>query len=86
MVPSSLPRAPAALEALNGYLQDFCAEKGVTYAKIKCPAENLARYFNVRGMTVDTSSGSMNLDLEKNPSDFIWNEFFTQKTSFKNHT
>ncbi len=73
-------KAPAALEALNGYLREFGAEKGVTYAKIRCPDENMARHFNVRGMTVDTSSGSMNLDLEKNPSDFIWNDVFTQKS------
>lgn len=73
-------RAPAALKALNEYLQEFYPKQGVTYAKIRCPDETTASYFDAKGMTTDTSSGSMNLDLAQSPSDFIWNEIFTQKS------
>ena len=69
--------AATALEALNDYLQVLCREKGITYAKIRCPNETSAKHFRAKGMTVDTSSGSMNLDLDQKPPDFIWNEVWT---------
>lgn len=64
--------ASEALKALNDYLPGLCHRKGITYAKIRCPSESLAGYLQVRGMTVDTSTGSMNLDLGEKPPDFIW--------------
>jgi len=65
-------KAGDALQALNDYLPELCRGHRVTYAKIRCPNETTMRHFRARGMTVDTSSGSMNLDLEQKPSDFIW--------------
>ncbi|MFH1673414.1 MAG: GNAT family N-acetyltransferase [Pseudomonadota bacterium] len=73
------PETPAVLKALNDYLPEVCREKNITYAKIRCPSETTGRHFNTRGMTTDTASGSMNLNLEQHPSDFIWDEVFTQK-------
>jgi len=71
---------PEAGKVLNDYLPGLCHEKGITYAKIRCPSETLAEPFKAKGMTVDISSGSMNLNLERNSSDFLWNEVFTQKS------
>jgi len=73
-------KATEALTALNDYLPELCRKKHVTYAKIRCSSETLASHFKAKGMTIDTSSGSMNLNLEQTPSDFIWNEVFTQKS------
>lgn len=52
----------------------------MTYAKIRCPSELLARHFTARGRTVDTSTGSMNLNLEETSSDYVWDKVFSQKS------
>jgi len=72
-------KAAEALQALNDYLPGLCRGQGVTYAKIRCPNEIAMSHFRARDMTVDTSTGSMNLDLEQKSSDFVWNKVFTQK-------
>lgn len=69
-----------ALQALNSHLPELCRHKGITYAKIRCPDEATRGGFRAKDMTVDTSTGSMNLDLERTPSNFLWDEVFTQKS------
>ena len=74
-------KAEEAVKALNDYLPGLCRGQNITYAKIRCPSETIMRHFQTSGVTVDTSTGSMNLDLEQKPSDFLWNEVFTQKSA-----
>ena len=69
-----------ALQALNSFLPELCHQKGITYAKVRCPGESIMSNFRAKGMTVDTSTGSVNLYLEQTPSNFLWDEVFTQKS------
>ena len=69
-----------ALRALNDYLFAIGRERGITYAKIRCPQEKITCHFQAKGRTVDLSSGSMNLDLTEQPPGYIWDKVFTQKS------
>jgi hypothetical protein len=69
-----------ALLALNDRLFTIGREKGITYAKIRCPEEKIASFFQAKGKTLDLSSGSMNLNLTQKPPEYIWDNVFTQRS------
>ena len=69
-----------AATILNRYLKELRGTKGITYAKIRCSDENLYNQLKSVVATVDTSTGTMNLNLKEKRPAFIWNEIFTQKS------
>ena len=68
-----------AANALKDYLKELSSDKGITYAKMKLSDQELCEYLKTKTSKVDTSSGTMILDLNEKPMDFIWNEVFKQK-------
>lgn len=68
-----------AANALKDYLKELSSAKGITYAKMRLSDPELCEYLKTKTSKVDTSSGTMMLDLEEKPMDFIWNEVFTSK-------
>lgn len=71
--------AELAMSAVAEYLKQLAHENGITYAMIRFPGKNLCQYFCVDAAKIDTSIGTMLLDLEEKPTDFIWNKVFTKK-------
>ena len=62
-----------ATGVLKDYLRGLSAKNGIAYASIRCPEANLCEYLEGRDSRVDTSYGTMNLDLAEKPADLIWN-------------
>ena len=68
-----------AANVLKDYLKELSSEKGITYARIRFSDAELCEYFKTKTSKVETGSGTMNLDLEEKPADFIWSKVFTKK-------
>lgn len=68
-----------AANALINYLNELGIRKGISYAKMRL--SNPEDYKNLRIMNskVDDHSGTMILDLDDKPLDFIWNNIFEHK-------
>jgi hypothetical protein len=64
---------------LKDYLKELSSDKGITYARIRFSERELCEYLKTKTSKVDTNSGTMNLDLEEKPADFIWSKVFTKK-------
>lgn len=71
--------AELAMSALAEYLRQLAHEKGIAYARIRFTGRDLCQYLCVGTSKIDTSIGTMMLDLEEKPTDFIWNKVFTKK-------
>lgn len=71
--------AREATALLKVYLGELSAKDGIAYARIQCPNQRLYEYLKTADSRVNTTSGTMNLDLEEKPIDFIWNTVFTNK-------
>ena len=64
---------------LRNYLKELSVGEGVTYAKMRLPDRELCECLKTKTSRVDTSSGTMILDLEMKSADFIWNNVFKHK-------
>jgi hypothetical protein len=71
------PCVEQASRYLLRFLQGFCLEKGIAYAKICFMNRKLARFFESQMSYEDESLGVMEIDLKSTPSDFIWNKIFS---------
>lgn len=71
--------AEPAMEALVTYLKRLARRQGITYAKIRFSNEYLSRCLSSDRTRVDTSMGTMVLDLQEKPADFIWNKNLNSK-------
>lgn len=72
--------AEPVMSALMDYLKQLAREKGITYARICFSDKNLSQYFSAAASRVDTSMGTMMLDLQEKPTDYLWDKVFTQKS------
>lgn len=72
-----------ASHALQSFLQRFCANNSITYAKICLMNCELASPFESVSSYVDTSKGSMEINLEVTSSGFIWNKIFSKNRRWK---
>lgn len=67
-----------ASPTLQSFLQRYCSDKGITYAKICFTNDKLAQHFELPLGYVSTMKGIVEIDLKAKPSDRIWNEIFTK--------
>lgn len=65
---------------LKDYFKELSTDKGITYAKMRISDNELCECLKTKTSRVDTSSGTMSLDLKEKPMDFIWNKIFTKKS------
>lgn len=63
--------------SLRSFLQSFCSDKNVAYAKFCFMNNGLGRFFKSPLGYVETTKGVMEIDLQATPSDFIWNKVFS---------
>lgn len=68
-----------AAKALVNYLDKLGANKGITYTKMRLSDLEACEYLRTNDSKVDDHSGTMILDLNEKPVDFIWNEVFEHK-------
>jgi hypothetical protein len=61
------------LLALKSFLDKKGLGRDLAYVRIKTQDKEICEYLKTKGSTVDTFSGTMVLDLQKNSSDHIWN-------------
>jgi len=71
--------AEPAMSALIDYLRRLACEKSITYAKIRFSDKNLSQYYSAVASRIDTSRGTMMLDLQEKATDYIWNKVFSKK-------
>lgn len=71
--------AEPAMGALLVYLKQLAREKSIAYARIRFSDKNLSQYYSAAASRVDTSTGTMMLDLQEKPTDYLWGKVFTQK-------
>jgi CelD/BcsL family acetyltransferase involved in cellulose biosynthesis len=64
---------------LREHLGEVASEKGITYAKIRCADRDLYDRLSEEGSELETLYGTMDLDLEETPSDFIWKKVFNAR-------
>ena len=65
--------------SLRSFIKGFCSDRGIAYAKIRFTGDQLGRFFQSPLGYVDTSTGTMEIDLKVTPSDFIWDKIFKKK-------
>jgi len=75
--------SPQAYLSLRVSLERFCFDKDIAYAKILFEDNELLRSFNSPRCHVDTSGGTMEIDLKITPAEFIWNRIFSRNTRKK---
>jgi len=68
-----------AAKALVNYLVELGANKGIAYTKMRLSDLEACGYLRTNDSKVDDHSGTMILDLNKNPKDIIWDKVFTKK-------
>jgi hypothetical protein len=61
-------------QALMDFLKQLVRNRGITYARLRCSREELCQEFRIPGSRVDTSSGTMILDLQERSADFFWSK------------
>lgn len=71
--------ADEVLKTLGDYIRQLALKKGITYARIRFSDENLSQVFSADATKTDTYAGTMWLDLQQKPTEFIWNEVFTNR-------
>jgi len=65
--------ASSIMKALTTHLAEMARSKHVTYAKVRFSDNDLSRLFGAGKSRVDTSAGTMVVDLEQTPPDVVWN-------------
>ena len=73
--------AEPAMGVLLVHLKQLAHEKSIAYARIRFSDKNLSQYYSAAASRVDTSTGTMMLDLQEQPTDYLWEKVFTQKAS-----
>lgn len=68
-----------AINVLGDYLKRFAHDEGIAYAKIRFTDKNLSQHLKVKVPRVDTSIGTMLVDLNQTPTDYIWSIVFSKK-------
>lgn len=69
--------------SLRSFLQNFCSDANIAYAKFCFMNDKFAQYFKLPLGYVDASKGIMEVDLKTTPSDFIWNKIFSKNRRWK---
>jgi len=64
---------------LRSFIQSFCSNKGIAYAKICFLKDGSESFFKSPRCYVNDGKGVVNLDIGKNPPAFIWNSIFRKK-------
>lgn len=64
---------------LKKSMSKIASTENAIYAMLRFSSPELYKYFYVNRFNIDTSLGTMILDLEKKPTDFIWNRIFTNR-------
>lgn len=68
-----------ASHSLQSFLQGFCSNKGISYARFCFTDVESGRLFRSPLSYVEATQGIMKVDLKATPSDFIWNKVFSRK-------
>ena len=61
-------------------LKELAENKGITYAELRCTTRALCEQFIGENAKIDTSHGTMNLNLFEKPGTFIWDKVFSNKS------
>lgn len=69
--------------SLQDFLQRFCSSMGVAYLKISFMNEELQRSFGWPLRYTTRGRGTVEIDLEATPSDFIWSSLFSKNRRWK---
>jgi predicted N-acyltransferase len=63
---------------LRSFLQKYCSDKGIVYARICFTNDKLAQHFELPLGYVSTMKGVVEIDLKAKSSDCVWNEIFSK--------
>lgn len=63
--------------SLQSFLQSFCSDEGIIYARFCFMDAKLGRFFRSPMGFVETTRGIMEVDLKATPPDFLWNKIFS---------
>jgi len=76
-----------ASSSLNLFFKRYCSEKGISYAKISFTSDKISRFFKSPLSYVDTSTGTMEINLETTPAKYIWEKVFrkNQRKKFRGY-
>ena len=69
--------------SLRSFLQRFCSDKGIAYARICFTKDKLAQRFELPLGYVSAMKGVVEIDLKAVPSDCIWNKIFSKNRRYK---
>jgi len=69
--------------SLRSFLQVFCSDKDIAYAKICFMDDKLAQSFKLPSGYVDANKGIIEIDLKATPSDLIWKKVFSKNRRWK---
>jgi hypothetical protein len=72
-----------ASHSLILFFKRYCSERGISYAKIWSTSDKLDRFLRSPLSYVDTSMGTMKIDLEATPSEYIWTKVFNQARAYR---
>jgi len=64
-------------------IKGFCSDRGIAYAKIRFTGDQSVQFFKLPSSHEDRSKGTMEIDLNATPSDFIWNKIFSHNRRWK---
>jgi len=64
--------------SLRSFLQTFCSNKDIVCGKFCFTDDKLAQSFKSPLGCVETTKGTIEIDLNATPSDFIWNKVFSK--------
>jgi len=76
-------RIEEASLSLQLFLQRFCLDIGVAYLNISFMDDRIRRSFGTQSGYVDTSTGTVEIDLDATPSHFIWNSVFSKNRRWR---
>ena len=66
-----------ASHSLQGFLQSFCSNKGIIYARFCFTDPELGHFFRSPQSYIETTRGTIEVDLKASPTDFLWNKTFS---------
>ncbi len=66
-----------ASQSLQSFLQSFCSNKGIVYARFCFTDAESGRFFRSPLNYVEATQGIVKVDLKATPSDFLWNTIFS---------
>jgi len=69
--------------SLRSFLEEFCSNNDIAYAKFCFMNDKLAQPFKLPLTNVGGGKGTAEIDLRLTPSDFIWNKIFSKNRRYK---